>query len=155
MARMAIRRKPKQPDRQTMSVWLHDVKVTSVADAMLLKDRFATEFKPGTQRQEDYSWHDFSNVQHEDIYLSEDFGTLEACISIPESPERYADRLEKYNIRLATYNEWAKDKKVEIKAEEKRREVAAVKKKADKIKYINDKIAELKAEAKGLEDEIL
>jgi predicted DNA-binding helix-hairpin-helix protein len=136
-------------------VYLYDVNVSTVADVVLLKDQFSKRFAPGTKQHKDYNWYDFSNVQHEDVYLEDDFGTMEAYIEIPEGPDQWAVRLGKYNERLSVYNEWAKDKKVEIAAEEKRREAAALRKKQGMIEDINAKIVQLTAEAKGLEDEIL
>ncbi len=150
---MRLKRKPKTPERKDIVVYLGDISVNSVADAMQLKYDFHTEFKQGSKRHDDFYWFNFNTITYDDVFLDFcDYSDMSAYVMIPESPEGYAEKLDKYNIRLAAYNEWAEDKVDEIAAEEKRREQLAAKKKRDKLMAINEKIAELSAQAKELED---
>ncbi len=151
---MRLKRKPKKPERKDIGAYLGDRTVDSVADAMKLKYHFHTEFKQGSKRHDDFYWFDFSTITDSDVLLDwSGYAGMSAYVLIPESPEKYAEKLDKYNVSLVTYNEWAKNKVVEIAAEEKRRDKLAVKKKRDQLLCINERIAELNAQAMALEEE--
>ena len=150
---MRLKRKPSKPERKEIQVFLSDMVLDSVADAMELKYQFHKEFKDGSKGHKDFYWHDFSIITDNDVFLSIDEYCESCYVLIPESPDKWEKRLNKYNERLEAYNEWAVDKVDEIAAEEKRREKLATKKKRDKLMAINERIAELSAQAKELEDE--
>ncbi len=149
---MRLKRKPKKLERKEIAVYLGDKPVDSVADAIKLKYDFHKEFKQGSKRHDDFYWFDFSTITDSDVFLDwSDYGCMTAYVMIPESTDKYAEKLDKYNERLEAYNEWAKDKVDEIAAEEKRREKLASKKKRDQLQCINERIAELITQAKELE----
>ena len=150
---MRLRRKPIKPERKDISVYLRGNGVETVEDAKALKFQFAHEFKKGSRLGEEYFWYDFSQVDDKDVHLGWDecYG-LEVYVMIPEHPDKYAEKLTKYNERLESYNTWAKDHVEEIEAEEKKRKRLAEKKRRDKLQAINERIAELNDEARRLEN---
>lgn len=149
---MNLKRKPKQPERKDICVYIGNIDLNTVEDAKALKYQFHKEFKPGTKGHSNFNWFDFSTVEDKDVFLSLGDYCEDAYIHIPESPGTYAKKLKEYNEKLDAYERWAEGYVDEIAAEEKKRVKAVATKKRNKLLAINKKIAELGAQAKELED---